>query len=344
MIRGSAGIYGSEPTAPQFFDEEMARLYPLRTRFQRDVGEIENYFETYARRHPQRDLHDAALPAGDRPVARHPGHPLPVAARGAHLPRLRPPPPVRRTRTTRSTRSSPRSSNPVRGAVNVAGPGHHRPDPDGPAGGPADAAGAGPLFGAVTGVGRARLGVPELLGRLPAAAALRPRRRHHAAARRSASRRASRRRRRSRTTLAARTARRGGAPSAAGRCASAAGRRRRRADRRALGAAIGVPARAARGARRRARAARGARARRRPRCRATRATASSGRAPARRRLPRGRVGLRRGVRRVGLPVPRLPLRPLVAGARRRASRTCPAHGRALLAANHAGHPARGTRR
>ncbi len=52
VIRGSAGIYGSEPHAPQFFGEEMARLFPLRTRFQRDVGEIENYFETYARRHP----------------------------------------------------------------------------------------------------------------------------------------------------------------------------------------------------------------------------------------------------------------------------------------------------
>ena len=53
MIRGSAGIYGAEPAAPQFFSEEMARLYPLRTRFQRDVGEIENYFETYSRRHPE---------------------------------------------------------------------------------------------------------------------------------------------------------------------------------------------------------------------------------------------------------------------------------------------------
>ena len=52
VIRGSAGIYGSEPQAPQFFREELARLYPLRTRFQRDVGEIENLFETYARRHP----------------------------------------------------------------------------------------------------------------------------------------------------------------------------------------------------------------------------------------------------------------------------------------------------
>jgi UDP-glucose 4-epimerase len=52
IIRGSAGIYGSEPAAPQFFTEEMTRLYPLRTRFQRDVAEIENYFGAFARRHP----------------------------------------------------------------------------------------------------------------------------------------------------------------------------------------------------------------------------------------------------------------------------------------------------
>src|SRR5919199_3200109 len=53
VIRGSAGIYGAEPGAPQFFTEDMARLYPLRSRFQRDVGEIENLFETYRRRHTQ---------------------------------------------------------------------------------------------------------------------------------------------------------------------------------------------------------------------------------------------------------------------------------------------------
>jgi UDP-glucose 4-epimerase len=52
VIRGSAGIYGAEPHAPQFFGEEMTRLFPLRSRFQRDVAEIENYFETYSRRHP----------------------------------------------------------------------------------------------------------------------------------------------------------------------------------------------------------------------------------------------------------------------------------------------------
>jgi UDP-glucose 4-epimerase len=51
VVRGSAGVYGAEPHAPQFFGEEMTRLFPMRTRFQRDVAEIENYFETYARRH-----------------------------------------------------------------------------------------------------------------------------------------------------------------------------------------------------------------------------------------------------------------------------------------------------
>jgi UDP-glucose 4-epimerase len=52
VIRGSAGIYGAEPYAPQFFGEELTTLFPLRTRFQRDVAEIENYFETYSHRHP----------------------------------------------------------------------------------------------------------------------------------------------------------------------------------------------------------------------------------------------------------------------------------------------------
>ena len=31
----------------------MARRFPLRTRFQRDVGELENYFETFSRRFPE---------------------------------------------------------------------------------------------------------------------------------------------------------------------------------------------------------------------------------------------------------------------------------------------------
>jgi UDP-glucose 4-epimerase len=53
VVRGSAAIYGAEPNAPEFFTEDMARRYPLRTRFQRDVGELESYFENFARRYPQ---------------------------------------------------------------------------------------------------------------------------------------------------------------------------------------------------------------------------------------------------------------------------------------------------
>lgn len=53
VVRGSAAIYGCEGAAPCFFSEGMARRYPLRTRFQRDVGELENYFDNYARRHSE---------------------------------------------------------------------------------------------------------------------------------------------------------------------------------------------------------------------------------------------------------------------------------------------------
>jgi UDP-glucose 4-epimerase len=53
VVRGSAAIYGAEPNAPSFFTEGMARRFPLRTRFQRDIGELENYFETYSRRFPE---------------------------------------------------------------------------------------------------------------------------------------------------------------------------------------------------------------------------------------------------------------------------------------------------
>jgi UDP-glucose 4-epimerase len=52
VVRGSAAIYGAEPNAPSFFTESMARRFPLRTRFQRDIGELENYFETFSRRDP----------------------------------------------------------------------------------------------------------------------------------------------------------------------------------------------------------------------------------------------------------------------------------------------------
>ena len=52
VVRGSASIYGSEPGAPAFFTEEDADRFPLRTRFQRDVGELERLVGAFARRHP----------------------------------------------------------------------------------------------------------------------------------------------------------------------------------------------------------------------------------------------------------------------------------------------------
>jgi UDP-glucose 4-epimerase len=53
VVRGSAAIYGSGPGAPAFFTEDMARRLPLETRFQRDIGELEGYFDNFARRRPE---------------------------------------------------------------------------------------------------------------------------------------------------------------------------------------------------------------------------------------------------------------------------------------------------
>ena len=122
VVRGSAGIYGSEPQAPQFFGEEMARLYPLRTRFQRDVGEIENLFATFSRRHPEvvctmLRYQPAIGPSLDTQVARYLS--LPVVP--THLgfdPRIQL---VHEDDALEALVATVR--RPVRGAVNVAGPG-----------------------------------------------------------------------------------------------------------------------------------------------------------------------------------------------------------------------------
>jgi UDP-glucose 4-epimerase len=53
IVRGSSAIYGAEPNGPEFFTEGLARRFPLRTRFQRDIGELESYFENYSRRYPE---------------------------------------------------------------------------------------------------------------------------------------------------------------------------------------------------------------------------------------------------------------------------------------------------
>lgn len=52
VVRSSAAIYGSAPDAPAFFTEDLARSATLRTRFQRDVAELERLVDAFARRHP----------------------------------------------------------------------------------------------------------------------------------------------------------------------------------------------------------------------------------------------------------------------------------------------------
>lgn len=51
VVRGSAIIYGSEPGAPAFFTEDITARGPLRTRWQRDVAELESLVSTFSRRH-----------------------------------------------------------------------------------------------------------------------------------------------------------------------------------------------------------------------------------------------------------------------------------------------------
>jgi UDP-glucose 4-epimerase len=157
VVRGSAGIYGAEPHAPQFLTEEMTRLFPLRTRFQRDVGEIENYFETYSRRRPHvictmLRYQQAIGPSLDTQVTRYLSQPACPTYLGFD-PRIQL---VHEDDALDALVAAVR--NPVRGAVNVAGRGTiglsrmirmagrpHLPI-------------AGPLFAPLTGAAR-RLGV-----------------------------------------------------------------------------------------------------------------------------------------------------------------------------------------
>jgi UDP-glucose 4-epimerase len=53
IVRGSAAIYGCEGAAPSFYTEDLARAHPMRTRFQRDISELEEYFDNFAARHPE---------------------------------------------------------------------------------------------------------------------------------------------------------------------------------------------------------------------------------------------------------------------------------------------------
>jgi UDP-glucose 4-epimerase len=53
VVRGSAAIYGSEAGAPSFFSEDLAGRFPPRTRFQRDLAELEGLVAGFARRNAQ---------------------------------------------------------------------------------------------------------------------------------------------------------------------------------------------------------------------------------------------------------------------------------------------------
>ena len=160
VIRGSAGIYGAEPQAPQFFGEELARLYPLRTRFQRDVGEIENLFDTYARRHPEVTCtmlrYQPAIGAAlSSQITRYLAAPVAPTYLGFD-PRIQ----VVHEQDGLGALAAA-VANPVRGPVNVASPGTIGLQRMIRLAGRAPLPVAGPLFGASVDALR-RLGLPEL--------------------------------------------------------------------------------------------------------------------------------------------------------------------------------------
>ena len=157
VVRGSAGIYGAEPQAPQFFKEELARLFPLRTRFQRDVAEIENYFETYARRHEDVGCtmlryQPAIGPSLDTQISRYLSQPACPTYLGFD-PRIQL---VHERDAIDALVAAVR--RPVRGAVNVAGHGTIGLGRMIRRAGRASLPIAGPLFGPLTGAAQ-RLGM-----------------------------------------------------------------------------------------------------------------------------------------------------------------------------------------
>lgn len=165
IVRGSAAIYGAEPSAPAFFTEDMAERYPLRTRFQRDLGELENLFATFARRHPTVTctvlrLQPVVGPDLDSPITRLLRAPV-VPTYLGYDPRVQ----VLDAEDSVAALAAA-IGRPVRGAVNVAGEGTvslqrmlrrlRRPSlPLLP-----------PFFGPVVGIAE-RLGLPEMAPEVP---------------------------------------------------------------------------------------------------------------------------------------------------------------------------------
>ena len=204
VIRGSAGIYGVRARTRRSSSPRRWRgSIPLRTRFQRDVGEIENYFETYSRRHPgvictMLRYQPAIGPSVDTQVTRYLSLPVVPTYLGFD-PRLQ-----FVHEEDALERWSAAVRDPVRGAVNVAGPGTIGLDADDPAwrGRPTLPV-AGPLFGTVTDVHAAARAGRRCRRTSGGCCATAARWTSRAWSRRWASPRATRPRRRSRTTCAA---------------------------------------------------------------------------------------------------------------------------------------------
>ena len=119
IVRGSAAIYGCEGPVPSFYTEDLAGAQPLRTRFQRDISELEEYFGNFARRHPQLTCcmlryQPEVGPGLDSPLVRYLTLPV-VPVQLGFDPRLQL---LHAADATGAIEAA--VFNPVRGAVNVA--------------------------------------------------------------------------------------------------------------------------------------------------------------------------------------------------------------------------------
>jgi len=119
IVRGSAAIYGCEGAVPSFFTEDLARKVPLRTRFQRDISELEEYFANFARRHSEITCcmlryQPEIGPGLDAPLARYLSLPV-VPTQLGFDPRLQL---MHADDATAALEAA--VHDPVRGAVNVA--------------------------------------------------------------------------------------------------------------------------------------------------------------------------------------------------------------------------------
>ncbi|MET0730725.1 MAG: NAD-dependent epimerase/dehydratase family protein [Solirubrobacterales bacterium] len=119
VVRGSAAIYGCEAASPGFFTEDLARKLPLRTRFQRDISELEEYFSNFARRHSRLTCcmlrYQPEIGADlDTPLVRYLTLPV-VPTQLGYDPRLQL---LHADDATRALEAA--VGNPARGAVNVA--------------------------------------------------------------------------------------------------------------------------------------------------------------------------------------------------------------------------------